>query len=107
MSILFAAFLGYNPVQHLVGPQVLGARCRRTTRRSLTGQTFFPHLISGPFRDGLHAAFAFAIVACLVAAGGVAACAAASYGTPRPPSPRSIPRGAACALSGTASPPFA
>ena len=34
----------------------------------LTGPTFFPHLISAPFRDGLHAAFVFAIVACLVAA---------------------------------------
>ena len=44
------------------------ARCRRTARRSLTGRTFFPQLISGPFRAGLHAAFAFAIVACLVAA---------------------------------------
>ena len=35
---------------------------------ALTGPSFFPHLISAPFRDGLHAAFAFAIVACLVAA---------------------------------------
>ena len=34
----------------------------------LTGNSFFPTLISGPFRDGLHAAFAFAIVACLIAA---------------------------------------
>ena len=29
---------------------------------------FFPHLISGPFANGLDTAFAFAIVACLVAA---------------------------------------
>ena len=36
---------------------------------ALTGPTFFPHLISGPFSDGLDTAFAFAIVACLVAAG--------------------------------------
>ena len=35
----------------------------------LTGNTFFPTLISEPFRDGLHAAFVFAIVACLIAAG--------------------------------------
>ena len=35
----------------------------------LTGHAFFPHLISGPFRDGPHAAFVFAIVACLIAAG--------------------------------------
>ena len=34
----------------------------------LTGQSFFPHLISGAFRDGLDTAFIFAIVACLVAA---------------------------------------
>jgi hypothetical protein len=34
----------------------------------LTGRSFFPHLISGPFRAGLHEAFAFAIIACLVAA---------------------------------------
>jgi hypothetical protein len=35
---------------------------------ALTGGSFFPTLISGPFRDGLHAAFTFAIVACLIAA---------------------------------------
>jgi hypothetical protein len=34
----------------------------------LTGSTFFPNLISAPFRNGLHAAFLFAIIACLIAA---------------------------------------
>ena len=34
----------------------------------LSGSSFFPHLISAPFRDGLHTAFTFAIIACLVAA---------------------------------------
>jgi hypothetical protein len=67
VSILFAAFLGYNPVQHLVGPHVLGA-IGAHDRAVLTGRAFFPHLISEPFRSGLHAAFLFAIVACLVAA---------------------------------------
>ncbi|HWE09387.1 MAG TPA: hypothetical protein VG325_08530, partial [Solirubrobacteraceae bacterium] len=33
-----------------------------------TGRSFFPKLIEAPFRIGLHEAFAFAIVACLVAA---------------------------------------
>ena len=42
---------------------------RRTARRLLTGRSFFPQLISSPFRDGLHTAFTFAIIACLVAAG--------------------------------------
>jgi MFS family permease len=67
VSILFAAFLGYNPIQHLVGPHVL-AGLSAHSQTVLTGRSFFPHLISAPFRTGLHEAFAFAIVACLVAA---------------------------------------
>ncbi|HZV74498.1 MAG TPA: MFS transporter [Conexibacter sp.] len=67
VSILFAAFLGYNPVQHFVGPHVLAALPAHD-QGVLTGHAFFPTLISAPFRDGLHAAFLFAIVACLVAA---------------------------------------
>jgi hypothetical protein len=34
----------------------------------VVGRSFFPQLISAPFRDGLHEAFAFAIIACLIAA---------------------------------------
>ena len=67
MSILFAAFLGYNPIQHLVGPHALAA-LSAANHAALTGRSFFPHLISAPFRTGLHEAFVFAIVACLVAA---------------------------------------
>jgi MFS family permease len=67
VSILFAAFLGYNPIQHLVGPYVL-AHVSAAQQHLLVGRSFFPHLISAPFRTGLHEAFAFAIIACLVAA---------------------------------------
>ncbi|HTA14201.1 MAG TPA: MFS transporter, partial [Solirubrobacteraceae bacterium] len=67
ISILFAAFLGYNPIQQLVGPHALGALGVHA-HTVLTGQGFFPHLISAPFRDGLDAAFIFAIVTCLIAA---------------------------------------
>jgi MFS family permease len=67
VSILFAAFLGYNPVQHLVGTHALAA-LHPAQRALVTGRSFFPHLISGPFRDGLHETFIFAIVACLLAA---------------------------------------
>jgi hypothetical protein len=67
VSILFAAFLGYNPIEHLLGPQVL-AGLSAHDQAALTGSSFFPTLISGPFRDGLHAAFLFAIIACLIAA---------------------------------------
>jgi MFS family permease len=67
VSILFAAFLGYNPIQHLAGPHVL-ASLSAANRATLTGRSFFPHLISAPFRSGLHEALAFSIVACLIAA---------------------------------------
>jgi len=67
VSILFAAFLGYNPIQHLLGAHAL-AILTPANRSLLIGHSFFPNLISAPFRSGLHEAFAFAIVACLVAA---------------------------------------
>jgi hypothetical protein len=67
VSILFAAFLGYNPIQHLLGPHVL-AGLSAHNQAALTGTSFFPTLISAPFRHGLHTAFAFAIIACLIAA---------------------------------------
>jgi MFS family permease len=68
VSILFAAFLGYNPMAHLIGTRTL-ASLPAPDRAALTGRAFFPHLISAPFRSGLHEAFAFAVLACLVAAG--------------------------------------
>jgi MFS family permease len=67
ISVLFAAFLGYNPVQHLVGASAL-AGLPAHAQAVLTGHSFFPHLISAPFKDGLHTAFTFAIIACLIAA---------------------------------------
>ena len=67
VSVLFAAFLGYNPIEHLAGPHVLGALSAHS-QAIITGRGFFPQLISGPFRTGLHEAFAFAIFACLIAA---------------------------------------
>jgi MFS family permease len=68
VSILFSAFLGYSPVQHLVGASVL-AHLPAGQAAALTGRSFFPSLISGPFASGLHTAFDFAIAACLAAAG--------------------------------------
>jgi MFS family permease len=66
ISVLFAAFLGYNPIQHLLGAHALAALSPHG-QALLTGRSFFPALISGPFRTGLHETFAFAIGACLVA----------------------------------------
>jgi hypothetical protein len=67
VSVLFAAFLGYNPIKHLVGSKVLGT-LPHAAAAQLTSRSYFPSLISSPFRSGLHEAFAFAIAACLIAA---------------------------------------
>jgi MFS family permease len=67
VTSLFAAFLGFSPVQHLLGAPVL-AHLSPANRAALNGRSFFPSLISKPFRNGLHAAFDFAVLACLVAA---------------------------------------
>jgi len=88
VSVLFAAFLGYNPVKTLVGPDVL-SHVSAANAAALQGRSFFPSLIEGPFRTGLHEAFAFAICACLVAAAaswvrGAPARAAAEPSTPEP-----------------------
>jgi MFS family permease len=67
VATLFASFLGYNPMSTLLGPHVLGS-LPAGQAHSLTGRSFFPHLISGPFHSALVYAFVFAAVACLVAA---------------------------------------
>jgi MFS family permease len=67
VASLFAAFLGYNPVEHLLGPQTLNA-LPHAQSAALTGRSFFPTLMSGPFADALSTAFTFSAIACLVAA---------------------------------------
>jgi MFS family permease len=67
VSILFAAFLGYNPAKELLGPHVL-QHLTPANAATISGRKFFPGLLSQPFQSGLREAFAFAIVACLVAA---------------------------------------
>jgi MFS family permease len=66
VSIMFAALLGYNPVQTLLGHTI--SRLPASHAAYLTGHTFFPSLISPAFQHGLAIAFDFAIVACLIAA---------------------------------------
>ena len=67
VSILFAAFLGYNPIETLLGPDVLG-KLPQADQAALTGHSFFSDLISAPFHSGLTEAFIFAAIACLIAA---------------------------------------
>jgi MFS family permease len=64
---LFAAFLGYNPVQSMLGSHTLST-LSPPDAQTLTGKTFFPSLISGPFHHGLIIVFVMAIAMSLVAA---------------------------------------
>jgi MFS family permease len=57
VSSLFAAVLGINPVAHLLGSSHVLASLPAANREALTGHQFFPHLISGPFHDGLTVVF--------------------------------------------------
>jgi MFS family permease len=66
IAVLFAAFLGYNPMQQLLGPQL--SKLPHDHAAYLTGRSFFPHLITHPFHQGLVIAFLFAVAACVIAA---------------------------------------
>jgi MFS family permease len=65
---LFAAFLGYNPVQQLLAPTGILAHLPAHNVAVLTGKAFFPQLISGPFHQGLTIVFSMAIAVLLIAA---------------------------------------
>ena len=64
--MLFAAFLGYNPMRSLLGPALDTLSPAR--QAAITGHAFFPGLIAGPFHHGLSVVFTFALAVCLVAA---------------------------------------
>jgi MFS family permease len=66
VASLFAAFLGYNPIQQLLGPGL--AHLPHAQAAILTGRSFFPHLMSAPFSAALSTAFTFSFIACLIAA---------------------------------------
>jgi MFS family permease len=64
---LFAAFLGFNPIQTLVPHSVL-ASLGPARAHYLVGRSFFPKLIAPAFASGLHLAFDFAAGTSFVAA---------------------------------------
>jgi MFS family permease len=64
---LFAAFLGYNPMEKLIPADTLHALPAGQAAQ-LTGKTFFPQLISDPFMTGLRIAFTASLIMCLIAA---------------------------------------
>ena len=69
VSTVFAALLGYNPVQHLLGPTgVLADAAAGHGVAVLTGTQFFPLLIAGPFHHGLIIVFTAAAAMSLIGA---------------------------------------
>lgn len=58
---LFAAFLGYNPIAELLEPSH-ALQQPGVNAEVLTGQSFFPELITGPFHSGLSVVFLAAAV---------------------------------------------
>jgi MFS family permease len=68
VSSLFAAILGVNPIQHLLGPSGVLSTLPASNQQVLTGRQFFPQLISGPFHDGLVVVFAVAAGLSVIAA---------------------------------------
>ena len=61
---LFAAFLGFNPIQTMLD----GVGVHVSSTSPLVGKEFFPHLISGPFHDGLVEVFVAAAIMSVIAA---------------------------------------
>jgi MFS family permease len=91
VATLFAAFLGYNPIGHLLGPTGVLASIPPASAAVLTSTTYFPHLIEVPFRHGLVVVFSAAAAMASVAA----VASALRGGTRRPGRVESAPRFAA------------
>ncbi len=73
-AALFAALLGYNPMQTML-PQNITQVIPKSNYTTITGTNFFPNLIAKPFSDGMHSVL---IVAAIMA--GIAAIASALRG---------------------------
>jgi len=67
VASLFAAFLGYNPMGELI-PAASLAALPPEHAAVITGQTFFPDLLSGPFMVGIKIAFSISMLLYLLSA---------------------------------------
>jgi MFS family permease len=68
VSTMFAALLGYNPIQNLLAPSHVLSHLPAHNVAVLTGRQFFPHLISAPFHHGLVIVFTAAAIMSLTGA---------------------------------------
>jgi MFS family permease len=69
VGLMFAAFLGSNPIASLLNSAGVLHQLPGSTVGTLTSKTFLPTLLSGPFHDGL--VVVFILAAALAAAGAV------------------------------------
>jgi hypothetical protein len=67
VSSLFAAFLGVNPIHHLLAVEGALGSLSESSRAALTGKHFFPELIAAPFHDGLVVVFAVGAALAVIA----------------------------------------
>jgi hypothetical protein len=97
VSTLFATFLGNNPVQHLLASNGVLDHLSTAQRAVLTGHSFFPRLVSGPFHHGLAIVFSVAAGMALVSAI-ASALRGGHQSEPGPvPAPADLPTAAAAA----------
>jgi len=68
VSTLFATFLGKNPISQLLAPSGVLHTLPAHNVQTLTGNRFFPELVSGPFHHGLVTVFAAAAAMSLIGA---------------------------------------
>jgi MFS family permease len=68
VSTVFAAMLGYNPIQQLLAPTGLLHTLPAANVATLTGRQFFPELISAPVHHGLTIVFTAAALMALAGA---------------------------------------
>jgi MFS family permease len=68
VSLMFAAFLGSNPIAQLLQSAGVLHSLPAATVTTLTGKTYLPGLLSGPFHDGLTVVFILAAALALAGA---------------------------------------
>jgi MFS family permease len=68
VSTLFATFLGTNPIGHLLAPSGVLSTLPADNVAVLTGNRFFPELVSGPFHQGLVVVFGAAAIMAAISA---------------------------------------
>lgn len=66
-SALFAAMLGYNPMEALI-PQNVTQSIPKANLTVITGTSFFPNLIAQPFIQGMHSVLIVAAIISAIAA---------------------------------------